>query len=308
LWRRLLPWVVALGALAWLGRTVPLADLREAISHVNLVAFLAEMVVFVVGTLLLDTLATWATFRYSLADVNLSFRDALVVRGASYLLAILHYGAGQGGLAYFVHRKHHVELARAAGAVMLIMGVNVVVVALCAFAGTLAGEAPDTPLLRWLVIGIGCGFPGYIAVILLKPAFLAKRKLLAPLFTAGIRGHAFAALARLPHIAWLVTMTWVIMRLYGVEVPFLRAVTLLPIVFAVAVLPISPSGLGTTQALSVAMFARYAYGPNPDAAVLAYSLAVQFGSLLVQLPIGLLFLRGATRADIVDGNHGAART
>src|SRR5438045_3554011 len=58
-----------------------------------------------------------------------------MIRGATYLLAIIHYGVGQGGMAYFLHRRRGVPLARSAGAVMLTMGVNP------GLAATLAVEA-----------------------------------------------------------------------------------------------------------------------------------------------------------------------
>src|SRR5262249_60220892 len=108
------------------------------------------VVVYVAAVLVSDSFATWATFRSSLPEAGLTFREALEVRGASYILAILHYGAGQGGMAYFVSRVHGVPLARAGGAVMLIMGVNGGTVGLGAFFGGIAGGGPGVRGLRAL--------------------------------------------------------------------------------------------------------------------------------------------------------------
>ena len=310
--RRLAPWVVAFGLLAWLFHTVPVHELEAALRAAPLGTFVLLTILYVVGTLVADTFATWATFRSSLPEANLRFGEALDVRGASYVLAIVHYGAGQGGMAYFVNRVHGVPLARAAGSVMLIMGVNVIVVALIALCGVLAGGAPANPSLRLIVLGLACAFPAYLAVIEARPRFLARRALLAPLFDAGLRGHAVATAARLPHVIWLMLGHFFAMRLFGIVVPLPAALTLLPLLFVVAVLPIAPSGIGTVQATAVALFAPYAtaLGTNAvnsagaasatlagrEAAVLAYGLALQFGALILQAAIGLAFLRRVSKA------------
>jgi hypothetical protein len=297
--RQLAPWLVAGATLAWLFHVVPLDALGAALRRASPWQFGVLVVVFVVGTLVADSFATWATFRWALPEAGLQFGEALEVRGASYLLAIIHYGAGQGGLAYFVNRVHKVPLARAAGAVLLIMGVNVVVVALSALVGVLLGGAPAAPALRALVIALACAFPAYLAVIAARPRLLLRRALLAPLFDAGLTGHAVAAVARLPHISWLLVGHYTAMRLFGVDPPVVTALALLPVVFVVTVLPISPSGIGTAQATAVALFAGYAEGGSPaarEAAVLAYGLALTFAALVVQAVLGLGFLRRLGKA------------
>ena len=297
--RRLAPWLVAFALLAWLFHVVPLESLAEALRTAPMGLFIGMTVVYVIGTLFADTFATWATFRSSLPEANLRFKETLDVRAASYLLAVVHYGAGQGGIAYFVNRAHGVPLARAAGSVMLIMGVNVIVVALIAFVGVLLGGAPAAPALRLVVLGLAAAFPVYLTVIAARPRFLAKRALLAPLFDAGLRGHAVAAAARLPHVVWLMIGHWAAMRLFGVLVPLPDALALLPLLFVVTVLPIAPSGIGTGQATAVALFTRFATAGTPsarEASVLAYGLALQFVALFLQAGIGLVFLRRVTKA------------
>src|SRR5262249_50582569 len=161
--RRLAPWLVAGATLAWLFHIVPASELGAALGRAPVGLFAAVVVAYVVGTLLADSFATWATFRWSLPEAALRFIEALEVRGASYLLAIIHYGAGQGGLAYFVNRVHKVPLARAAGAVMLIMGVNIVVVALVAGIGVAAGGAPAPPPLPLVVLALARSFPASLS-------------------------------------------------------------------------------------------------------------------------------------------------
>ena len=295
--RRVAPWLVAALTLGWLFSRIPFAELRASLAQAPIGPFIGLIVLLVGVTLLSDTFATWATFKSSLPEAGLTFRETLNVRGASYLLALIHYGAGQGGIAYFVSRKHGVPLARAAGAVMLIMGVNVIVVALLALLGVLLGGAPSAPALRWIVLGLACAFPGYLGVIALRPGFLTRLRLLEPLFRAGLRGHAVAVAARLPHIAVLVVGQFVALRMWDIGVPFTRALALLPLVFVVAVLPISPGGIGTAQATQVALFWTWASGATDEskkAAVLACGLAIQVLSMMVQASVGLVFTRHVT--------------
>jgi hypothetical protein len=294
------PWLVALGVLAWLFHIVPLEDLRQAFARASVGWFVAFVAAAICGTLLLDSFATWVTARWALPDVPVRYKDVVEIRGASYLLAVIHYGVGQGGFAYFLHRRFSVELARAAGITMLVLGVNVVLVALAAFVGVAIGGAPDTPALRWLVLGLAAAFPAYFAVIFAKPGFLTRFAFLRPLFDAGLRGHLVAVTARAPHVLWLILANYIAMHFFGVDPPIGRALALLPLVFVVATLPISPSGLGTAQLTAMALFAPYAAGATEEdrrAAVLAATLGLQFLALGCQLVIGAFFLRRVSRKE-----------
>jgi hypothetical protein len=295
--RAFMPWLFAALLLGWLFSIVPLNDLARMLQRPPLVPFIALTLVYIGVTLLADSFATWATFRAALPDVKLRYVDTLELRAASYILAIVHYGAGQGALGWFLHRRHGVEIARVTGAVMLVMGVNVVVVALAAFLGVMLGGAPEADALRWVVLALGCGFPAYLAVIAVRPRFLTRIRFVKPLFEAGLKGHLRAAAARIPHIAWLIAVNFVALRMFDVDIPIGKAIALFPIVFVVGVLPISPSGWGTVQAACIALFTPFAPGTIEDrrAAVLAYSLTMQFAGLIIQAAIGLVFLRRAMR-------------
>jgi hypothetical protein len=294
---RVAPWLIAAVALAWLFHIVPLRAVGAALSGVNIGVFIAVAAGYIGLLLVTDSLATWASFRYAIPDVPLRYADVLVYRGASYLLGIVHYGVGQGGLAYFLHRRRGIPLARAAGAVLIVIGVNMIMVALSALLGVALGGAPAAPALRLIVVGLAAAFPIYLLVIGLRPAFLARRALLAPLFDAGVRGHLVGAVARLPHITVLIGMNYLAMRCFGVKPPIGQALALLPLVFIVATLPLAPSGIGTSQATAVALFTPFAAAGTVaarQAAVLGYSLALQFIGLAFQALVGLCFLRAAS--------------
>jgi uncharacterized membrane protein YbhN (UPF0104 family) len=292
--QRIFPWLVALVLLVTLFRVVDPAALTDALRQVAPGAWIALVLAFVLAVLASDSFATWILYRQSLPGVPLGYVETFKLRGATYLLAIIHYGAGQAGMAYFLKTRHDVPLSRAAGAAMLTMGTNALTVAGCAGLGVLLGGAPASPAVRLVLYATAAALPAYLLVIAWAPRFLAGVPLLAPLFAAGVRGHLVISAARLPHIAVLVAGHFAAMRLFGIAVPAADALALLPLVFIVGVLPISPSGLGTAQAMAVALFAVHAPGASQDArqaTVLAYSLALQISTVLVQALVGLVCLR-----------------
>ena len=165
--------------------------------------------------------ATTVVYRRTVAPVR--FREFWVLRGASYLPSILNHHVGQAFLTYYVARIYGVSLARMAGGTLL---VYVSWMGWLAAAGTVALAASGQPLLRpALLLAAGVA---YLIVIAWRPARLARVKLLAPLFEAGIRGHAVALAVRLPHFVVLFLGTWLPFFFFGVDVPLASALVYIP--------------------------------------------------------------------------------
>jgi hypothetical protein len=237
-----------------------------------------------------DSFAIWKTFGWFLA--RLSFVEVLVLRGATYLLAAINYNVGQGAIVYFVHRSAGVPVMRGVATVLLIMGVNVLALLFLTSIGL--GVAPEIPHAVAVITGVAwAGLLIYALTVALRPRWLASRPLFDVLLSAGLGGHARALLVRLPHIAALIFFQTTILHGFGVAVPLGYAIVALPVVFFIAVLPISVQGLGTTQAAMVYFFARYAAGDAGarQAAVLAASLVAQVIGLTMQATLGVFCLR-----------------
>ena len=286
---RLLAWAVTAGILVLLFRRISfhevIAAARGAAGWTVPAAFFFGFVIY-----LADSFAIWKTFGWFLAQ--LSFTDVLLVRGATYLLAAINYNVGQGAIVYFVHRVARVPVMRGVATVLLIMGVNVLALLFLATFGLAA--APAVPhALKLIVLVAYAGLAVYVAAVIAKPRWLASRPLFDVLLGAGLGGHARALLVRLPHIAILFTFQIFMLRGFGVAVPVLQAIAALPVVFFIAVLPISVQGLGTTQAAMIFFFARYAAGDShaQQAAVLAASLVGQVCALTFQVVLGLACLK-----------------
>jgi hypothetical protein len=232
----------------------------------------------------------WKIFGWFLA--RMSYVDVLLVRGATYLLAAINYNVGQGAIVYFVHRTAGAPILRGIATVLLILGTNVLALLFLATAGlAIAADVPHA--VKVLVAVAWGGFALYIGVVAARPRFLASRPVFDVLMGASVTGHARSVLVRLPHIAALLAFQISMLRAFGVAVPIVDALATLPVVFLVAVLPISIQGLGTTQAAMVYFFARYASGDTEgrQAAVLAASLVGQALALTIQALLGVACLK-----------------
>jgi hypothetical protein len=180
--------------------------------------------------------------------------------------------------------------ARAAGIVLFLLIVNTGLLFIMSSLGLLAGALPGVPGLDALALGLAAGMLAYLIVVSRRPRFLQGSRLLAPLLEAGWGGHLRAAAGRLPHAVILVLTFWGGLRLWGLPVPWLQGLAVIPVVLFLAALPITPAGLGTFQAGMVLLLSPYVPLAAPEAraaAVLAFSLVYHFLGLAIQSILGL---------------------
>jgi len=293
---RIAAWIVTGGLLAWLLWSIPfsqvIAATRAAAAWTVPVGILILVVIY-----LADSFAIWKTFGWFLA--RLSLAEILVVWGATYLLAAINYNVGQGAIVYFVHRATGAPVLRGVATVLLIMGINVLALLFLTTAGL--AIAPDVPHGLYLILGVAyAGLAVYVLALIVRPRWLASRPIFDVLLAAGLRGHVKALLVRLPHIAALIAFHTLLLRAFGVHVPLVAAISSLPVVFFVSVLPISVQGIGTTQAAMVFFFAGFASGDptTRKAMVLAESLVSQALVLGFQSLLGLACLRSRIGRDL----------
>lgn len=290
-WRRALPFVVALGLFAVVIGRLDLHAFARQLAAVNAPRFLLFAAAFVLALLTADVFATVLVYRRSVAPIR--FRDFWILRGASYLPSMLNHHVGQAFITYFLARRHGTPLARVAGATLLVYASwGGCVLGLGCLALWLNGQS-----LLWVAAVLGTGVL-YLVVIAARPRRLAETKLLAPLFEAGVTGHLVALLSRIPHLIVLFLGTWLPFRFFGVDIPFATAAAYIPIVMVAVTLPITPQGFGTRDLLAAAFFARFAPGDTPDARLAAIAAATTSWGIVVTLVealLGSLLLRFAAK-------------
>jgi uncharacterized membrane protein YbhN (UPF0104 family) len=292
-WRRVLfrvwPWLVALAILGALFARIP----RQALLHALETGPWFSLGLYTwVQWLLLLTADSFA-IRISLAITGFRERFARIVlaRGATYMLGLVNYALGQGALGVYLQRSG-VAALRAAGTMIFLLTVNLGVLLVIAGLGFWAGGSPQTAYLNLapLFYGLGLGMVLYLAAVGWQPRALQDYQVLAPLMQAGLGGHLRAAAARLPHLLFLVLAYWGALRLWGIPVPLAQGLAVVPVVLLVNAVPITPLGLGTTQAALVLLFSPFVPLPDPEvraAVVLAFSLTYYLCGIVAQVLIGL---------------------
>lgn len=267
---------------------VPFDAFQAALGHGPHFALAAVNVILILAILCMDSISTWVGL--IALRMRRPFTKVMAVRGATYVLFLINYALGQGGFGYYLH-KSGISALRAVGATLFLIGTNLATLLVVTAAAWAIRGSDSTHVTLWWTLVIGCAaFLTYLVIVVLSPTFIARREVLAPLFDAGIRGHALAMLGRLPHVAVIVLGHLVAIRAWGIEVPFSVGLTLMPAVVIASVLPISPSGLGTTQAAMVYFFSDYAPGATADeraAAVLAFAIVYFVYGVLAALAVGL---------------------
>lgn len=255
--RRVLPLALALGLLAFVLARIDFAAFTAALARVDHVGFVLFTTLWLAALLVWDGFGSYVAYRSIARGVGLW--DLVLYRSASYLPGLLNYHVSQGFLTYVLSRLGGVPIPRMAGATLLSYAgwfgclLGCVAMAL-PFAGQPYGYS----------VGIVLAGLAYLALIAARPRLFARSSLLAPLFEAGLSGHAVALAARFPHFAWLVLGHWVALAFFGVRVPALDALVELPILLVVSTLPITPQGFGTRDAVAGAFFAKLAPGATQE--------------------------------------------
>jgi uncharacterized membrane protein YbhN (UPF0104 family) len=139
---------------------------------------------------------------------------------------------------------------------------------------------------------------GSIALLALRPPWLARFGWARPLLAVTLGGQLRALAARLVHFLLFALLYWGAVRIWGIAVPPREALALVAVLMFVAALPITPHGLGTVQAAQLLLFSRYLPHPEPaarEASVLAFSLVHYAASMATQALLGFVCYLGWRR-------------
>jgi hypothetical protein len=294
LWRRILPFVVGGALVAFVVGRLDLAAFLRALGHTNYVGFFAFAMAFSTLLIVADVYATTYVYRRTIAPVK--FKELFVIRAAAYLPSMVNHHIGQAWLTYFLSKAYGAPLTRAAGATLIVY----VTTFGALFAFLLVGLPLNHGQLPWLlptVAVVGAGGVAYGGMLLVRPSVLTSRTLFEPIFETGVKGHLAAMLVRVPHVFFQFLGAWVPFFFFGVKIPFADALALMPILMFVVTLPVSPQGLGTRDALSVALFSRYAPGVGTERASIVAATTLSWLCILtiIQISLSPLFMRRAYR-------------
>ena len=295
MWRRW-QWAVPPLLFALLLSRIPLDELRAGLARGPAGWLALYTLVQVAVTLVFDGVATRIALHG--AGIRRPLATLIRVRGATYLLAVLHYILGQGGL-YAYLRRTGVGAGRAAAAVLVLTtGTLGGMVVAAAVLWPLTTSVPPLPGLRPVAAALAVLAALYVVAVVAQPAVFTRSRWLAPIAQLGPRAHVAAWAGRVPHVLVLLIGHWGALRLWGIPVPLAEGLALVAAVLLIAALPLAPAALGTFEAAQVLLLSGFVPAATADAraaAVLAFALVYHALGLGAQIGLGFICWRAGVR-------------
>ncbi|MBI4197344.1 MAG: flippase-like domain-containing protein [Deltaproteobacteria bacterium] len=238
----------------------------------------------------------------------LSVRDIGPIRFASYLLMTLNFGAGQGAFAYFLKQKKKIPFFKSSSLMLFIVLIDLYTTILLAFIGSLTTNlvVHEINLSQFIQAIWGGSTVGLFALFLFfrlplnwrTLKWVRTRDLFHTFHHAVPTDYLRGIMARLPMHLALNTTLYVVAHFFQASIPLTKVLAFFPFVVLVGTIPITPSGLGTTQAAMVEFFKPHIQGVPLENGLLSvgellFYIGLLFSvfNLLLKLVTGLYFLK-----------------
>jgi hypothetical protein len=303
-WKKIVPYIVTLLIFALIFWRIPMSRVGAALEDVPIVKFLGVFLPFSVVYWVVDSVClTWVVRRFN-APLRLS--DIMPIRASMYLLALINTNLGQGGVAWYLHRKAGIPFLEVLSSILFIALMEVYQLFLFSTVGLVfyqSGSPAQNEIVGIMRVVYVVAWLLLVAVIVLfararhsdrMRAWISTSRfgsIARTFFAARPRDYATVIAIKAPSFLMSLLTQYIALSLYGIAVPFVKLMLFLPLVFLAAALPIGVAHLGTSQAAWLLFFSANA----PSAKILAYSLAAHFTFMFCNALIGLCFLRRAIR-------------
>lgn len=307
------PWVVAAAIFAYLFHVYPPAKVWKSLTYVNLLPFS----LFLIGYFLIMYVVDAEVTRYVICRFikKVPLKDVLIARGVTYLIMVVSYPASQAGFAYYFKRRYRIPIFQILGTFLFIMMIDLWWIMTLAFAGSFYQDysIAGIDLSRTVRITVLVAYGAYIVWLAfwrqwpdngfwksITPSFIERQRGRGAfrIFTrAGPADYARVAVMRIPiHLTIIISM-YVVVKTFGCHIPFTQVLGNIPLVFFIGTLPITPGGLGTTNAVMVELLHRHLTGPifangaiTPAELLFSASLLWMFGNYLLKVLMGVSFM------------------
>jgi hypothetical protein len=306
---RLAAAAITVAILVLIARRVPLTPLLSAFREADYAIFLALMVPNTLFYFCWDTLVLTTVIRWFHADV--SYREILPVRAASYVVAFFNTNAGRGAVAAYLWRRLDAPFLELGSTVIFLVLTEYTQLVIWAMLGLLAFRSDLTPRLLAIAAAVAAFWIVLFAYTRLHvtPARL-MRWIVAPREWALLRSFRLATIARYAQVVLLRAPMFLVSlcahyyaaHAFGLFIPFGSMLTFLPVIFMAAALPVTVGHLGTTQAAWLFFFGQYASAPR----LLAFSLAAHLTFTVTRALLGIAWLPVAYRDLLSSQTVGSA--
>ncbi|MFQ5514687.1 MAG: lysylphosphatidylglycerol synthase domain-containing protein [Myxococcota bacterium] len=275
-------WGLAISLLTFLIVRADSEALLAALRGADLTRYLLGTCAFIAIWLAIDAyILSWLFTRLA-APVR--WREMLRLRGATYLLIAVSFHLANAALVALVRQRAARPLAQVAAAMLVLYVGDLTALAGLSFAASLGSRSPILDVLRPFLGSLALGLIGLFALGVALRERLQGRPFFGVLAALGPADIARLVVLRAGFYASFVLFVWITLPAFQIHISLPAIASRMPVVMAVGALPLTPGGLGTTQAAMLVLFGELA----DSAAVLAYGIVYGLSLVLLRLPIGAL--------------------
>jgi uncharacterized membrane protein YbhN (UPF0104 family) len=291
-WKRILPVAVSCAILIYLFWYIDIRLCLSALWHAHMTVYVSSVIVLILTTFLLDTQNLAATLKHF--HYPISWKNAFILRGVTYLIMTIDYSMGMGVLIYYLKNHLCIPVMRSTGLMTFFNGITQKALVYMAIIGLII-LSPTSGLLRNLLIFfIGFALLDILFIVVLKrlpsrglALKIKNLNLLRVFHEAPWRTYGVLIFWRIIYYSLFVIFFYIAVRAFDMQIPLVALIAYVPVILFVISLPIAPGGFGTAQATMLILFKNY--GTNID--IMAFGLTYTTSILVLRYLIGLFFAK-----------------
>jgi hypothetical protein len=279
-----LPWLTALAVLGFLFQRIDARATWSALAGADVVHYAALACVFSLVWLGIDAAVLARLF--GPLGAKLRWAEMVRERAATYPLMIVSFHLASAALVARLARHTRARLSTLGGGMLVHYVADLAALCSVSLAGTLLLDTALAVALRPVLALLALGAGGLLAAGRLARRVLADRPVVDALAALTSADLAWVVAGRCAWYASFSVFVWTTAPCFDLAFSAGDVAARMPIVLAVAALPIAPAGIGTAQAALLALFSDL--GPEPR--LFAYGLVFGATSIVLRLPLGALAL------------------
>ena len=290
--KQLLPWIAAAAILLFLFWRIDIKQFLNALFEANLYLYLPAVIVFILGAFLLDAQNIKAILHHFSYEVP--YKQVLGIRGITYLLMTINWTVGMGGMAYYLKQVGGIPLMRSTALIFFFNAITQITMFLMAGIGCLLVSEPSVIVNKMFIVcivGLGA-YIIFISILKILPSWKILKKiknmaLLKVFHEASVKSYFLLTFWRVLYYLAFIAFYYAGVKAFHMDIPLIELLTSVPIILLVISLPITPMGLGTSQAAMILLFKDFGSEPN----ILAFSIVYLVSVQLLRSIIGLCYIK-----------------
>ena len=298
LFKRFGPWIAAIAILLFLFWRIDIHQFFHALHQANLYMYVPLIIFFIFVWFLVESQNLSALFNHF--GHRISYSEVMSIRGSTYLLMILNYNLGVGGIAFYLKQGKSIPLLRSTSLMIFYMFTETVSLSLMSAIGCLF-TPESSVLLNSLFYWCAGIFIVFIVGIMIfkslpRRGFFQKIKdfaILKIFNEATLRSYLLLPIWRGLYFSTFIVFFYMAVKAFHMDIPLLTLAAFVPIIFFIGNIPITPLGLGTIQAAMLFFFQNYSSEGN----ILAFSITYSTSLFLLRALIGMFYLGKIAKSD-----------